>query len=92
MLLHMIQIWIFGLAYWALLKWPAFGSLGEGYRHFFDAIYFSAVTFTTVGYGDMSPSGAIRLLAGTESLTGFVLIAWSASFTYLEMEKYWRER
>jgi hypothetical protein len=25
-----------------------------------------------------------------EALAGFVLITWSASFTYLEMEKFWR--
>ena len=90
LLLHVLEIWLFGLAYWALLRWPEFGSLGTGFQHFFDAIYFSAVTFTTVGYGDLAPAGPIRFLAGTESLTGFVLIAWSASFTYLEMERFWR--
>jgi hypothetical protein len=30
------------------------------------------------GYGDMTPLGAMRLLAGTEVLMGFVLIAWFA--------------
>jgi hypothetical protein len=92
MALHVIQIWLFGLGYWLLLRWPEFGSLGPGYQHFLDAIYFSTVAFTTVGYGDLVPTGPIRFLAGTESLTGFVLIAWSASFTYLEMEKYWKAR
>jgi hypothetical protein len=56
----------------------------------FDVIYFSAITFTTVGFGDLSPVGPIRFLSGTEALTGFVLITWSASFTYLEMERFWR--
>jgi len=32
----------------------------------------------------------MRFLIGTESLTGFVLITWSASFTCLEMEQFWR--
>ena len=50
------------------------------------------MTFTTVGFGDLAPSGPIRFLVGTEALLGFVLLAWSASFTYLEMEKNWRER
>lgn len=42
--------------------------------------------------------GMTALLAGItvflsyEALTGFVLLAWSASFTYLEMQRYWRPR
>jgi hypothetical protein len=92
LLLHVLEIWVFGLTLWALLRWPQHGALGAGEPHLLDAVYFSAVTFTTVGYGDLTPVGPIRFLAGTESLTGFVLIAWSASFTYLEMERYWRAR
>jgi hypothetical protein len=45
-----------------------------------------------VGFGDLAPVGPIRFLAGTTALTGFVLITWSASFTYLEMARDWRER
>jgi hypothetical protein len=58
----------------------------------FDAIYFSASVFTTLGFGDLSPVGPIRFVAGTEALTGLVLIGWSASFTYLEMQRYWSTR
>jgi hypothetical protein len=90
MMLHVLEIWVFGLVLWLLLKWPACGNLGPSAPHLLDVIYFSTVTFTTVGYGDLTPAGPIRFLAGTESLAGFVLIAWSASFTYLEMERFWR--
>ncbi|HEY5637689.1 MAG TPA: potassium channel family protein [Burkholderiales bacterium] len=89
--LHVSEIWIFGLTYWMLLQWPGCGQLGgEPLTHLFDAVYFSATTFSTLGYGDIAPLGPIRFLAGTESLIGLVLITWSASFTYLEMEKFWR--
>ena len=89
--LHVIEIWVFGLTLWLLQQWPAFGHIaGQSELHIYDAIYFSAVTFSTVGYGDIAPVGPIRLLAGTEALVGLVLITWSASFTYLEMERYWR--
>jgi hypothetical protein len=41
-----------------------------------DALYFSGVTFTTLGYGDISPTGSIaRLLAVLEAGTGFGFLA-----------------
>jgi hypothetical protein len=89
--LHVIEIWIFGMAIWLLLLWPDCGSVA-GAEHFLDLIYLSAMSFTTVGFGDVAPLGPLRLLAATEALTGFVLIAWSASFTFLEMERFWRGR
>lgn len=89
--LHVLEVWIFGVAYWLLLKWPDAGWMaGPGAIGLFDTVYLSAMTFTTVGYGDVAPLGPIRFLAGTEALTGLVLITWSASFTYLEMDHYWR--
>lgn len=90
--LHVLEVWIFGFAYWLLLQIPDSGMVGGGPLQLLDAVYFSVATFTTVGYGDLAPVGPIRLLAGTEALTGFVLIAWSASFTYLEMEQFWSAR
>lgn len=91
-LLHVIEIWIFGLTMWMLLLWPAAGSIAApGSVHFLDHIYLSAVSYTTVGFGDVAPVGPLRLLVATESLVGLVLITWSASFTYLEMERFWRQ-
>ena len=91
LVLHVAEIWVFGLAIWLLMLWPECGYLAtRGSLHFLDAIYLSAVTFTTVGYGDIAPVGPIRFLSGTEALSGFVFITWSASYTYLEMERFWR--
>jgi hypothetical protein len=39
--------------------------------------------------GDPDARGPLRLIAGVKSLNGLVLIGWSASFTYLAMEKSW---
>ena len=90
LLLHVVEIWIFAAVMWSLLQWPACGSIGPVAQHFFDVVYFSAITYTTVGFGDLTPVGPIRFLSGTEALAGFVLLTWSASFTYLEMERFWR--
>ncbi len=92
-LLHVVEIWLFGCAIWMLLQFSETGAiLGDSQAPFLDAIYLSAVTFSTVGFGDLAPDGPIRFLSGTEALTGFILITWSASFLYLEMEQFWRKR
>jgi hypothetical protein len=92
-LLHVAEIWLFGLAIWLLLHLPEAGYLsGVANADLFDAVYLSAVTFSTVGFGDIAPVGPLRFLSGTEALTGFILITWSASFLYLEMEQFWRRR
>lgn len=44
------------------------------------ALYYSASTFTTVGYGDVVLSQDWRLLSALQSATGFLLIGWSTAF------------
>jgi hypothetical protein len=83
------EIWLFGTSMWALMQMPEAGHLtGTVGTNFLEVVYLSANTFTTVGFGDVVPVG----LCGTEALTGFILISWSASFLYLEMREFWRLR
>lgn len=91
--LHIVEIWCYGLGYWVLARMPDTGFVhGQfGMDRLFDTIYFSAATYSTVGFGDLSPVGALRLLAGLEAVTGLLLITWSASFTYLEMSRLWNQ-
>ncbi len=35
------------------------------------------------------PVGALRLMTSLEAVVGLVLITWSASFTFLQMRRYW---
>jgi len=85
---HVIGVWVFGFTYYFLFS---IGGTGQVVGNFnggvLDCVYFSFVNYTTLGYGDLVPVGYVRFLAGTESLVGLVLIAWSASFTYLEMQR-----
>lgn len=93
LVLHITEIWIFGCVYWLSLALPGAGSVvGVSTPGILDTVYLSAMTFSTVGFGDVAPHGAIRFIAGTEAVLGLFLIAWSATFTYLEMERNWRER
>lgn len=89
--LHVLEIWVFGLCYLGLLGLDGTGQVqGADPLGWADAVYLSAMTYTTVGFGDVAPVGAIRFLAGTEALVGFVMITWTASFMFLEMERFWR--
>ncbi len=54
-----------------------------------DFLYFSIVTYTSLGLGDVLPGGHLRFIAGIEALNGLLLIAWSASFIYLAMGQLW---
>jgi hypothetical protein len=93
LVIHVAEIWLFGVGLWLLMEVPGAGQIaGLPQAGLLDSIYLSAASFTTVGFGDVAPLGPIRFLVGTEALTGFVLITWSASFTFIEMENFWRAR
>ncbi len=64
------------------------GGVAEG--TFDDFLYFSVTNYTTLGVGDIYPTGALRVIAGIESLLGLLMITWSASFTFIYMERFWR--
>ncbi len=94
LLLHLIEIGLFGLGIHVAASFPALGGITGSHEHLqlFDAVYLSATTYSTLGYGDLVPHGAIRILVGVESVVGLLMITWSASFTYLEMQRYWTPR
>jgi hypothetical protein len=87
---HIVEIWLFALAYYFIITVDNMGALeGSFDGSLYDCFYFSISTYTTVGYGDIAPLGDIRFLAGLEALTGLVLITWTASFLFVEMQKFW---
>ena len=86
---HIIEIWIFGIAFYCMDIADGWGSLvGNVSGGLMDSVYFSFTVYTTVGFGDIEPHGSLRYLTGIESLTGLILITWTASFLYLEMQRY----
>jgi hypothetical protein len=86
---HLAQIAIFAAAYY-LLHAIALGNLHGAQRDTaMGFLYFSAETYTSLGFGDVYPVGEMRLVAGIEALTGLLMISWTASFTYLEMCRHW---
>ncbi len=90
---HTLQVWLFASAFYFMHHAEGWGELtGNFTGSLLDCVYFSFTTFTTLGYGDIAAFGVLRFLTGIEALTGLVLITWSASFLFLEMQRYWPTR
>lgn len=85
---HLAAVVLFAAGLYGSAMYLHFGTLegnvGDGFRDFF---YFSIVTYTSLGIGDVYPTGHLRLLTGVEALLGLMMITWSATFTFLEMKK-----
>ena len=87
---HAAEIVLYGVAGYGLGQYFGGGTLsGPGGFSLASCLYFSAETYTSLGFGDLIPVGPLRLLAGVEALNGLVLIGWTASFTYIAMERFW---
>ena len=67
---HTVEVWIWAFAH---LSTGGFSGLE-------DAVYFSTVTFSTLGYGDIIPAPGWRVFAALEAMNGFVLIGWSIAY------------
>ena len=87
---HILEIWIFAIGYILVQHGIELGHIqGIEQGNLIDFVYYSSVVYTTVGFGDLVPVGAIRMLTAAEGLTGLALITWSASFTFMAMQRFW---
>jgi hypothetical protein len=90
---HVVEIWLFAFAYYFLNHSTDFGNLeGRFDGSLMDCSYFSFTNYTSLGFGDIQPTGDLRFLAGLEALTGLLLIGWTISFMSLEMQKLWQDK
>jgi hypothetical protein len=77
-LIHTVEIWTWAGAYLTLGTLPTF----------VDALYFSTVTFSTLGYGDIVLAPEFRLFGALEGVSGFLLIGWSTAFLVSASTRY----
>ncbi|MCZ8325784.1 MAG: ion channel [Sphingomonadaceae bacterium] len=68
--LHGLEIWLFALVYVALGAIPQLEP----------ALYFSTISYSTVGYNDLHIAADWRLLGAFESVLGIFLLGWSTAF------------
>ncbi len=68
--LHTLEIWGYAALYWALKAIPTFE----------EALYFSTVTYSTIGFGDLVLPRTWRILGAIEGVNGVILLGWSTAF------------
>jgi len=73
--IHLVQAAIWALVYMLLPGITEFETFEK-------SIYFSLVTFTTLGYGEITIASGNRILAGLEAINGITLIGWSTAFMF----------
>ena len=89
---HALEMSVYGVTLFGLIKYMDVGGLSAPASFsLINCLYFSAETYTSLGFGDLTPIGPIRMLAGVEALNGLLLIGWSASYTYIAMERFWAD-
>src|SRR5215470_17548746 len=83
-MLHLIQVGLWAIVFWRVHELPDLET----------ALYFSLVTYTTIGFGDVVVGPGWRVLAGIEGLTGMLLVGWSTAFVFAvvnRMYEHWRQ-
>ena len=68
--LHFVEIWLFAFLY----------AYVHALRNFQDALYFSTISYATIGSSDASIAHAWRQVAAIEGLLGVILLGWSTAF------------
>lgn len=65
-----VEVWLWAVAHLVIGSFPDFET----------ALYFSIVSFSTLGYGDVIPPEEWRVFAALEGINGFLLIGWSTAY------------
>ena len=81
--LHVLEIVLWAVAYRAMVP-------DSDLATFEQAMYFSFVTFTTLGYGDITLSESWRLLSGIEALNGILLVGWTTAMIFAVVQRIWQ--
>ena len=77
-----VAVWIVLLHLAEISVWALFYLWRDAMPDLPSALYFSAVTYTTTGYGDVVLAEGWRLLGAVEALTGILMCGWSTGFFF----------
>jgi hypothetical protein len=80
---HLAEIALYACAFAAGANVFGLGSLrGSSGNAALEFFYFAAETYSTLGYGDLVPVGALRVVASVEAPNGLMLLSWSGAFLF----------
>ncbi|MGN6496477.1 MAG: potassium channel family protein [Tsuneonella sp.] len=68
--IHFVEIWLFAFLY------DYVGAL----KSFQSALYFSTISYSTIGYSDDAIARAWRMVGALEGILGIILLGWSTAF------------
>lgn len=89
---HLIEISIYAFAFYLFRDHFGLGGFSEKFDGtVIDYLNYSAVSYTTVGLSAFKAEGPMKIITCLESLTGFMLITWSASFAYSSIGSFWNQ-
>lgn len=84
-LLHLLESFLWAATYWWVV--PEFRS-----EPFEKPLYFSLVTFTSLGFGDVVLCRQWRVLSGTQSVAGLIINGWTAAFMFTMVADIWKAK
>jgi hypothetical protein len=87
-LLVSVAIWVVLLHLVEISAWAGLYVWNGALADLPSALYFSAVTYTTTGYGDIVLPPPWRLDAGMEALAGILLCGWSTGFFFAVVARF----
>lgn len=67
---HFLEIWLFAFLY----------KFVGAHWSFQDALYFSTISYATIGYNDASIAEEWRMVGALEGILGVILLGWSTAF------------
>ncbi len=82
-ILHLLEVivWAFSYHFLPIIEITSFE----------EAIYFSFVNYTTLGYGDIVLSSRWKILGGMEAMNGILISGWSAALLFAMVQQIWKK-
>jgi len=82
---HALEIALFAVGMLAAIHAGGGGVSGMDQSDYVGLFYFSFAVYSSLGFGDLLPTGALRLYCGVQVIVGLLLIAWSATALFTEV-------